>query len=64
MDDKQLNEHYVEALSDLLQELVCNEEDGEKARHALAEAINSWYDYHQKELNKWTSLKKLLEQTL
>jgi hypothetical protein len=54
----------VDAIAEALQELMANQDTSLMAKQGLAEAINSWYDYHYKELEKWSSLKRLLEHPL
>ena len=57
-----MQDHYrnqMEAISDALQELMC---DGpEKAYEGLADAIKSWYDYHCQEMHKWKTLEEKLK---
>ena len=49
-------------IAEVLQELLCGSETGDKdAAEAIAYAIETWYAYHEKELNKWKSLKELLK---
>jgi len=48
----------VEHLSDTLSELM-TDDDPHMARKAIAEAIESWTDYHKKELEKWQTLRNL-----
>ena len=49
----------VDTLSDVFQELLCDE-DPANATRAIDEAIKSWEDYHEKELAKWKKLRQLL----
>jgi hypothetical protein len=46
---------HVDAISESLQEFIT---DGgtDTAHEALCDAIMSWIDYHQKELNEWRYL--------
>lgn len=62
--EEELRQSYVDALADTLQELVCNEDTATKAKQVLADAVNSWYDYHYQELEKWAALKRLVERPL
>lgn len=62
--EEELRQHYTEAIAETLQELMANEETATKAQQSLADAVNSWYDYHYKELEKWTTLKRLIERPL
>ena len=50
-------QQQLDGLSDILQELLADG-DPAQAKHALNKAINSWKDYHQKELDKWTALQE------
>lgn len=52
---KQQTEH----LSDIFAELM-TDDDPHLARKAIAETIESWTDYHKKELDKWSTLRNLL----
>ena len=49
----------VEALGEALQELI-TDDDPQKVRQGLSDAIASWTDYHEKELAKWQALRELL----
>lgn len=62
--EEDVRQQQVDAIADVLQELMCNENSPAKAREALADAVNSWYDYHCKELEKWKSLKQLVDRPL
>lgn len=48
----------VEALSEALHELAC--EDSERVRQGLRDAIASWTEHHEQELRKWEAMKVLL----
>lgn len=48
----------VEAISDALQELM--HEGPVRAHEGILEAIDQWYDYHQKEASQWKALKVAL----
>lgn len=50
-------QQQLDGLSDILQELLVDG-DPMQAKRVLNEAINSWKDYHQKELDKWTALQE------
>jgi len=52
-------EQQTDGLSDCLQELI-NDGGAEKAQEGLCDAIMTWIDYHQQELNKWKELATLL----
>lgn len=62
--EEELRQHHADALAETLQELMANEDTATKAKQSLADAVNSWYDYHYKELEKWTTLKRLIERPL
>lgn len=62
--DQELHQCHIEAIADALQELMVNQDTALQAKHGLVDAVNSWYDYHCKELEKWSSLKRLLEHPL
>lgn len=62
--EEQLRQNHVDALAETLQELMANEDTATKAKQSLAAAVNSWYDYHYQELEKWTTLKRLIERPL
>lgn len=62
--EEELRQHHTDALAETLQELMANEETGAKAKQCLVDAVNCWYDYHYKEMEKWSSLKRLLERPL
>jgi len=48
----------IEAISEALQELM---NEGPFIAHAaILEAIDQWYDYHQKEASQWKALKMTL----
>lgn len=49
----------TESLSDIFAELMVDN-DPHVARKAIAETITSWTDYHKKELDKWNTLRNLL----
>lgn len=51
--------HQIDGLGDILQELLVDEDPGQVKR-ALNEAIDSWKNHHQKELDKWTALQELI----
>jgi flagellar motor component MotA len=53
------HKQQVEHLSDALAELLSGD-DPHLARKALSKAIESWTDYHKKELEKWQTLRNLL----
>lgn len=53
------HKQQVEHLSDAFSELL-SDDDPHLARKAIAEAIESWVDYHKKELDKWNALRNLL----
>ena len=55
--DEQWYQQQLDGLSDILQELLTDGNPAQ-AKRALNEAINSWKDYHQKELDKWTALQQ------
>ena len=52
----------VEAISDALQELM--HEGPVKAHKAIFEAIEQWYDYHQKEALQWETLAQIMKMNL
>lgn len=62
--DEDFRKQQVDALADVLQELMANEDSALKAKQGLVDAVNCWYDYHYKEMEKWSSLKRLLERPL
>jgi hypothetical protein len=47
--------YHVDAISESLNEFISNG-GAEAAHEALCDAIMSWIDYHQKELNEWRYL--------
>ena len=49
----------VEAISDALQELM--NEGPAKAHEAILEAIEQWYNYHQKEALQWEALRQVMK---
>jgi hypothetical protein len=51
--------YQTEQLSDIFAELM-TDDDPHLARKAIAETIESWTDYHKKELDKWNALRNLL----
>ena len=58
------NLHYQncsDTIADMLQELISSETGDKDAAEAIAYAIETWYAYHEKELNKWKNLKELLK---
>jgi isopentenyl diphosphate isomerase/L-lactate dehydrogenase-like FMN-dependent dehydrogenase len=52
----------VEAISDALQELM--HEGPVKAHEGILEAIEQWYDYHQKEALQWETLRQIMKMDL
>ena len=52
----------VEAISDALQELM--HEGPVKAHKGILEAIEQWYDYHQKEALQWETLRQIMKMDL
>lgn len=56
--------HCAEAISDALQELICREDGESDAYEALCYAIDTWVDYHSKELGKWETLQDLVKHAL
>lgn len=54
-------QNCADTIADMLQELICSETGDKDAAEAIANAIEAWYAYHEKELNKWKSLKELLK---
>lgn len=62
--EEDVRQQQVEAIADVLQELMANEDSALKAKQSLVDAVNCWYDYHYKEMEKWSSLKRLLERPL
>ena len=52
----------VEAISDALQELM--HEGPVKTHEGILEAIEQWYDYHQKEALQWETLKQIMKMDL
>ena len=52
----------VEAISDALQELM--HEGPVKAHEGILEAIEQWYDYHQKEALQWETLRQIMKTNL
>jgi isopentenyl diphosphate isomerase/L-lactate dehydrogenase-like FMN-dependent dehydrogenase len=52
----------VEAIADALQELM--HEGPVKAHEAILEAIEQWYDYHQKEALQWETLRQIMKMDL
>ena len=57
--DGQWYKYQTEQLSDIFAELM-TDDDPHLARKAIAETIESWTDYHKKELDKWNALRNLL----
>lgn len=62
--EEERRQQHTDAIAEALQELMVNEGTALKAAEGLVDAINSWYDYHYKELEKWTALKRLVERPL
>lgn len=52
-------EDQKQNLSDVLAELM-TEDSPLIARNAVRETIDSWMDYHKKEMDKWNALRNLL----
>jgi isopentenyl diphosphate isomerase/L-lactate dehydrogenase-like FMN-dependent dehydrogenase len=52
----------VEAISEALQELM--HEGPVKAQEGILEAIEQWYDYHQKEALQWETLRQIMKMDL
>jgi isopentenyl diphosphate isomerase/L-lactate dehydrogenase-like FMN-dependent dehydrogenase len=52
----------VEAISDALQELM--HEGPVRAHEGILEAIEQWYDYHQKEALQWETLRQIMKMDL
>ena len=52
------DEAQQNAIADALQELLCSENNENKAYSAIVGAIDSWLNYHQDELDKWKALKR------
>ena len=55
--------HYqrcADTIADMLQELICSETGDQDAAKAIAYAIETWYAYHETELNKWKNLREAL----
>jgi hypothetical protein len=48
-------QQHIDAISDSLHEFI-TDGGAEAAHEALCDAIMSWIDYHQKELNEWRYL--------
>jgi hypothetical protein len=48
-------QQHVDVISDSLHEFI-TDGGAEAAHEALCDAIMSWIDYHQKELNEWRYL--------
>jgi uncharacterized protein YoaH (UPF0181 family) len=46
-----------EAISEALWELMCNEDSCDQAHNAIAAAIDEWLSYHEKEVQKWRTLR-------
>lgn len=62
--EQELHQRHADAIAEVLQELMANQDTALEAKQGLVDAINSWYDYHYKELEKWTALKHLVERPL
>lgn len=57
----QWKQQQVDAIADVLQELLSSPEDGvETALQAIDAAIDTWLDYFDTEKEKWFQLKKRL----
>ena len=52
----------VEAISDALQVLM--HEGPVKAHEGILEAIEQWYDYHQKKALQWETLRQIVKMDL
>lgn len=44
-------------ISETLCELMCNEDDCDQAYGAIVAAIDEWLSYHEKEAQKWRTLR-------
>ena len=55
------HQNCSDTIAEVLQELVCSETGDKDAAEAIAYAIETWYAYHEKELNKWKNLKESLK---
>jgi hypothetical protein len=55
------HQRCADTIADMLQELICSETGDKDAAEAIAYAIDTWYAYHETELNKWKSLKQILK---
>ncbi len=52
-------QQHVDHISDSLQEFI-SDKGATQAREAICDAIMTWVDYHQQELNKWSELARML----
>lgn len=55
-------QQQVDAIAEALQEMMAGADSPMAAQQVLVDAVNSWYDYYCKELEKWTALKRFVEQ--
>jgi hypothetical protein len=55
------HQRCADTIADTLQELMCSETGDKDAAEAIAYAIETWYAYHETELNKWKNLKESLK---
>ena len=54
----------AEAIADALQELVCCEDGETDAYKALRYSVDTWVNYHAKELGKWKALQQCVKRSV
>ena len=63
MTNSEFEQQQIDSIADALHELMATNGPA-SAKQGLVKAVNSWYDYHYHEMEKWSILKRLLERPL